>query len=69
MDVSRVQFCQGRNKTDQRSANQQWQEARTGMMPYPQISMDDVFAAALGVLVGICVALIAQQIGRAFKKV
>jgi hypothetical protein len=29
--------------------------------------MDDVFAAALSVLIGICVALIAQQIHRVAK--
>jgi hypothetical protein len=29
--------------------------------------MDDVFAAALGILIGICVALVAQQIHRAAK--
>jgi hypothetical protein len=36
------------------------------MTGYPQVSMDDVFAAALAILIGICLSLIAQQIRKLF---
>jgi hypothetical protein len=38
------------------------------MITFPQFAMDDVFAAALGILIGTCIALVAQQIHRAFRR-
>ena len=38
------------------------------MITFPQFAMDDVFAAALGILFGTCIALVVEQIHRAFRR-
>jgi len=53
-------YCEGASRLHSNPAR----KSRTGMAAD---SMDDVFAAALSVLIGICVALVAQQIHRAAK--